>query len=625
MDISADRLMAGFEELRREGLLCDITLQTEGRSITAHRTVLAAASLYFRAMFGGNFKEAKKDVVDLDKLGISYEGLSSVIESLYSLKLNITQDNFIDVTMAACVLQFTEIMPFCNKFVRNNVTVDNCFKLLLMCETYNMEEQSLRKVHAFIQKNFIPVMKQNHPEFLEISKNCLVHIISDMKLCTAGDETEVYQAVIKWVNTSDSRKDFICELMKHIRIHLIPEEIITDDLAKEPLLINNEECVQLLQKAKDYHAFPFKQPLMETLPIRGELAVVMFIDTAESSGSNQNRWSLKPPPFNYFECHEKTMCPISIDHDTTCSYSSIHKVGFKTGKIWGLPLNSFIYFLYRGHDLETPPNTSLHRYDPACNKWLCLSPLVDPQDKGFRCAYYSVVSVLENSLLVGMRGFGFSEPFPAFLYDVQNNTWNGTTDMPQDMDPVLSCSHNNGIYITSYIESWDDQENCHEIEKMWMFSGEDTLWHEKAPPLCTHDDGFFAAVNNKLYIAGGRSNVGDRYQLSAEMYEVATDQWSYVLDSSPFVNIDLLCNIESVQTYVDGTRIYCFGKKHIYVFDGFTEEESDIDGIYGHRYLDVALVWDTCTGEVCQDSRWEKVKGMQEVAVVTVPVGRFDF
>ncbi len=70
MEVPACDLLGGLSDLWKEGILCDITLQTEGRNLMAHRAVLAAASLYFRAMLGGNFKEAKDEVITLDKLGI---------------------------------------------------------------------------------------------------------------------------------------------------------------------------------------------------------------------------------------------------------------------------------------------------------------------------------------------------------------------------------------------------------------------------------------------------------------------------------------------------------------------------------------------------------------------------
>ncbi len=42
------KLVETLAEMREEGSLCDITLQAEGKAISAHKVVLAAGSPYFR-------------------------------------------------------------------------------------------------------------------------------------------------------------------------------------------------------------------------------------------------------------------------------------------------------------------------------------------------------------------------------------------------------------------------------------------------------------------------------------------------------------------------------------------------------------------------------------------------
>ena len=46
-------LLRGLSALRAERSLLDVTVVAGGREFGAHRAVLAAASGYFRAMFGG--------------------------------------------------------------------------------------------------------------------------------------------------------------------------------------------------------------------------------------------------------------------------------------------------------------------------------------------------------------------------------------------------------------------------------------------------------------------------------------------------------------------------------------------------------------------------------------------
>ncbi len=58
----AEDILKGLSSLREEDILCDVHLYAEGKVISAHKAVLAAGSPYFKAMFGGKFKESKLQV-----------------------------------------------------------------------------------------------------------------------------------------------------------------------------------------------------------------------------------------------------------------------------------------------------------------------------------------------------------------------------------------------------------------------------------------------------------------------------------------------------------------------------------------------------------------------------------
>lgn len=49
--LMAVSLLTGYQALRAEGFLCDVTLKVEGSEFPAHRSLLACSSDYFRALF----------------------------------------------------------------------------------------------------------------------------------------------------------------------------------------------------------------------------------------------------------------------------------------------------------------------------------------------------------------------------------------------------------------------------------------------------------------------------------------------------------------------------------------------------------------------------------------------
>ncbi len=80
-------IIEGLAQQWQQGELCDIKLQVDGQSISAHKNVLAAASKYFRSMFIGSFKESKLNEVTLK--GITYTALETIITAIYTKKLKL--------------------------------------------------------------------------------------------------------------------------------------------------------------------------------------------------------------------------------------------------------------------------------------------------------------------------------------------------------------------------------------------------------------------------------------------------------------------------------------------------------------------------------------------------------
>ncbi len=423
MEISAEDLIAGLADLRQDGILCDITLQTEGKHISAHRALLAAASPYFRAMFGGNFKEAKDNVINLDNLGVSSVGLTVIVDCVYSLKFNITEENFFAVTEAANLLQFGSMISLCEQFLESHLDIHNCIQILQISETHGMKVTG-HAVDTFLLENLIAVSEHN-PDFAEISKDRLLCYIADTELFT-HDETEVYKAVMKWIKYMPSRDKHTVELMRHVRMHHIPLDVINEDLAKEHLLLLNEECVKQVKEAIEYHYFPYGQPLFKALPPRGERAMIE-VEKPEDTG--ERKWYLKPYP-----SYGKSFSPIAQ-----------HCVSTKASEFSCVTLGNFCYFVCLDID-----KLCHMRYDPVANKWLRLAshPYEHVNPEGF------LYETLQDSLIYGGGLVENCKPQyclrRCFIYSINDNTWEQIIDLPEAMYNPLSDVHNNCLYITAY-------------------------------------------------------------------------------------------------------------------------------------------------------------------------------
>ncbi|GIX92626.1 speckle-type POZ protein [Caerostris extrusa] len=65
---SCESLKDAMEQLLREKILCDVTLQVGSEEFPAHKAILAARSPVFKAMFTRDMQETARNAVDISDL-----------------------------------------------------------------------------------------------------------------------------------------------------------------------------------------------------------------------------------------------------------------------------------------------------------------------------------------------------------------------------------------------------------------------------------------------------------------------------------------------------------------------------------------------------------------------------
>ena len=96
-----------MNNLRKNDMFCDITIQAESISVKAHKVILAARCPYFYGMFNNPLKESSQDAVTLGD--ISGESLPILIDFIYNDNITITKDTVETVLSASNMLQLTDL------------------------------------------------------------------------------------------------------------------------------------------------------------------------------------------------------------------------------------------------------------------------------------------------------------------------------------------------------------------------------------------------------------------------------------------------------------------------------------------------------------------------------------
>ena len=247
-DGMADRTMEVMNELRNNGQLCDVTLVAGNVEVAAHRSILAASSPYFYAMFTG-FQEKYKDKVTL--MDVDPEALQSLVDYCYRSEIVVSEANVQALLPAANLLQMNDVREGCCEFLKAQICTSNaigfrdfgdihgCANLVQFCD-------------SFINTNFVKI--SDSEEFKNLSKEGLMGIISRNEL-NVPQEEKVYEAAINWIyHDLENRKEFVAAIVEHVRLPLLSKEyLVKNVLDKKSLLSGNPECNQFIIEAMRYH------------------------------------------------------------------------------------------------------------------------------------------------------------------------------------------------------------------------------------------------------------------------------------------------------------------------------------------------------------------------------------
>ena len=169
----ASFLLKGLNALRSCSQFCDCTLITDDREFPVHKSVLAASSPYFRALFTTDMMERGSSKITLQ--GFSVQSFRSVLSYVYSGEVSLNPDNITHMYVAADRLQLEGLKCLCHDYLLNQLTASNCVGIWKFARALN-SRQLEASAWGYMMAHFIDV-KENS-EYLYLVQSELQHINS---------------------------------------------------------------------------------------------------------------------------------------------------------------------------------------------------------------------------------------------------------------------------------------------------------------------------------------------------------------------------------------------------------------------------------------------------------------
>ena len=155
----AARLLANLNNLRhstQNGSLCDVEIVAGldsgtvglggGRQVQyAHRSVLAAASPYFNAMFTSDVLEAKRDRIVIQSL--DGNTLTGLLDFIYTGEIRVNNDNVQDLLIAGDMIELREVVEICTEHLVRQLEPSNAVGIFRFAADHNcllLKEAALR-------------------------------------------------------------------------------------------------------------------------------------------------------------------------------------------------------------------------------------------------------------------------------------------------------------------------------------------------------------------------------------------------------------------------------------------------------------------------------------------------
>ena len=496
-DLHARIVVSGFQKLWQGQIMCDTKLIAQGDVYHVHRSFLASCSDYFYLMFTEDFQESRQSEVELK--GVTSRGLKALLEYAYTGHMVISSDNLQDVMEAAAHLQFNEVLRFCAKYLKDELTIDNCLHFLKMAELYDLMDCK-QETKTFILQNFVPVAQNE--DFKDLSLDMLCDFLADDHL-HAQTELEVFQVAVKWITKHPDRQTVAKSVLELIRYGLIrPDQM---DIVYSTTRQLNDMCGDILQTAFSYHMNLFKQPVMDTMiaDMRAYQESLLVV----GGGYEEN-----------VLC-DNLICAKLTDSGVNSSFRELGAVRDRRYFAAAAVVNSFLYIVggqtAMAGDGSHATNT-VFRYNPRDDKWLQLTSMKTPR------THFALAALKDCLIAVGGKNNRLTIS-SVERYDFAANEWTTASNLAHSLFSHAGCSHEGKVYVSGGCPGEDFTDEFRSYDP--KIDG----WIMRCP--MNQSRGYHVMVSyiNNIFVCAGNTNADNRRDvLTTECYNTEIDQWTIV-------------------------------------------------------------------------------------------------
>ena len=189
-------------------------------------------------------KKIEKDCLTLKLPGLNDKILSVIINYAYNGRIQLSNDNVQDLIIASDMYNIPALVNLCTNFLIQSLTIYNSIGIYLFAKEYNLSKL-IDRSEKFILRNFERIYETSD-EFLQLlNVSELLHLV-EQNLLYVVDEYFVFKSIVKWtLSDEELRKPFFGELIQKVRLALITNERLQNQILNHKLVASNRN-VQII-------------------------------------------------------------------------------------------------------------------------------------------------------------------------------------------------------------------------------------------------------------------------------------------------------------------------------------------------------------------------------------------
>ena len=234
-------------DMYKAGHHTDVVINVEGKQFRCHRTILAAVSPYFDAMFSSGMKESILGEVTISEM--SKGDFEKILNFIYTGANIVTQENAEGLLRASAIFQIKILHEKCEQYLLDKVTAENCLGIWKLAKSHVCPKLET-KAWSMIMDSFSDICRST--EFNYLDADDLTQIISDDNLKVANEEV-VCDSVFRWYQAdSKNRKESTIGLFEHLRLPLLGSEYLLHEVEPLDIVSENSKCREIVKEAIQY-------------------------------------------------------------------------------------------------------------------------------------------------------------------------------------------------------------------------------------------------------------------------------------------------------------------------------------------------------------------------------------